>query len=91
MDLGLKRDHIGGGFKWEKEPECTCGRLKEAVIDGFIFVSNFNDNGSNMFYMMPVNAEGELVRSNGVPISFCPWCGDKIFGHKLYPDQATKN
>ena len=90
IDLGLKPDHIGGGFNWEKKPDCSCGRLKDAVADGFVFVSNFNDNGSNVFYIMPLGADGELFRSDGVPISFCPWCGDKIFGHKLYPGQAKK-
>lgn len=90
MDLGLKPDHVGGGFEWNKEPHCTCGRLNEAVANGFIFVSNFSDNGSNIFYIMLVNAEGDLVRSTGVPISFCPWCGEKIFGHKLYHDEATR-
>jgi hypothetical protein len=88
IDLGLKPDHVGGGFKWEMEPTCSCGRLKDAVAERFIFVSNFNDNGSNIFYMMPVDADGDLVRSDGIPISFCPWCGEKIFGHKFYPAHA---
>lgn len=85
IDLNLTPDHIGGGFKWEKEPKCSCGRLEKAVADRFLFVSNFSDKGSNIFYIMPMSADGELFRSDGVEISHCPWCGDKIFGHKLYP------
>jgi hypothetical protein len=55
-----------------------------------VFVSNFNDNGSNVFYIMPLGADSELFRSDGVPISFYLWCGDWIFGHELYPGQAKK-
>jgi hypothetical protein len=85
LKLNLKPDHIGGGFDWEFEPNCSCGRLKDAVSERLIFVSNFTNEGSNIFYMMPVGADGELFRTDGVPISHCPWCGDKIKGHKLYP------
>jgi len=84
IDFDLKPDHIGGGFEWEHEPKCSCGRLKDAVTEGFIFVSNVTDEGSNMFYMMPIQADGTLVRNTGVPITHCPWCGDKISGHKKY-------
>ena len=85
LDLNLKPDHVGGGFEWEQEPNCSCGRLKQAVDDGFIFVSNFTDQDSNLFYILPVSANGTLVRSDGVPIAYCPWCGNKIAGHKKYP------
>ena len=85
IDLNLKPDHIGGGFEWERVPHCSCGRLKEAVDDGFIFVSNFTDKGLNVFYLMPVQADGALFRNDGVPIACCPWCGDKIAGHKKNP------
>jgi len=79
-------DHVGGNFKWEREPSC-CSMLKAAVDeDRFIFVSNFVDGkkGPNSFYMMPVDADGYLVRSNGVQIVHCPWCGAKIDGRKAY-------
>jgi hypothetical protein len=90
INLRLKPDHIGGNFDWEREPNCACGRLKEAVADRFIFVSNFSDNSSNIFYMMPMSADGELFRSDGLPISCCPWCGDKIVGHKRYPNPEQR-
>ncbi len=80
-------DHIGGNFEWEIEPNCKCGRIKEAVDEQFVFVSNFTDDGFNHFYMMPVTAEGYLFRGNGLPISHCPWCGDKIQGRKKYPSK----
>jgi hypothetical protein len=84
LDLNLKPDHVGGGFEWDREPHCSCGRLKKAIDEGFIFVSNFTDEGSNLFYMLPVRADGTLFRTDGVSISRCPWCGDKITGHKKY-------
>ena len=88
LDIDFKPDHVGGGFEWEREPSCSCGRLTEAVRDGFIFVSNISDGGSNIFYIMPVGADGSLFRSKGIAIGFCPWCGDKIVGHKRYSDRA---
>lgn len=83
--LGMNDDHVGGHFKWETEPACSCGRLKEAVEERFVFVSNFTDGGFNTFYLMPLAADGSMFRSDGVPISHCPWCGDAIKGRKLYP------
>jgi hypothetical protein len=85
LDIRLKPDHVGGGFEWERAPHCSCGQLKKAVEDKFIFVSNFTDQDSNLFYMLPVNADGTLVKNDGVTIACCPWCGDKIAGHKKYP------
>jgi hypothetical protein len=84
LRIGQNEDHIGGNFEWEVEPSCGCGRIKEAVADKFLFVSNFTDGGFNLFYMLPVAADGTLFRSDGVPISHCPWCGDKIKGRKKY-------
>src|SRR5271166_2626460 len=52
------KDHVGGNFEWEKKPECSCGKLIQAVEDKFIFVGNFvdgkGDDEHNIFYMMPV-------------------------------------
>lgn len=83
--LGMNKDHISGSFEWETEPGCSCGMLKQAVEDKFIFVSNFTNDKFNQFYMMPIESNGELFRSDGVAISNCPWCGDKIEGRKSYP------
>jgi hypothetical protein len=83
------KDHVWPNFKWEKKPECQCGQLARAVEDKFLFVSNFTDGKeaqkSNVFYMMPLAADGTPIRSDGVPIHFCPWCGDRIVGRKSYP------
>jgi hypothetical protein len=87
IDFILNKDHVGGGFEWKVKPICSCGRLIEAVDkDKFVFVSNFVDGDgeeeTNLFYMMPLDANGSLARSKGVQISHCPWCGDKIVGRK---------
>jgi hypothetical protein len=89
-DLGQNKDHVWPNFKWEKRPNCKCGMLVRAVEEEkFVFVSNFSDGQgdqkSNMFYIMPLASDGEFVRSDGLPIHHCPWCGDKIVGRKLYP------
>lgn len=78
-------NHIGGNFKWDVEPNCKCGKIKDAVDEQFVFVSNLTSDGFNEFYMMPVTADGYLFRTNGLPISHCPWCGDQIRGKKHYP------
>jgi hypothetical protein len=85
IDLDLEPNHVGGGFEWDIEPDCTCGRVKEAVDEQFLFVANVSDEGTRFFYMLPVRADGTLFESDGVGISYCPWCGDKIKGHKKYP------
>lgn len=80
-------DHVWPNFEWEVAPSC-CENLQAAVQDDkFIFVSNFVDSegAPNHFYMLPVNSEGYLARSNGIPISHCPWCGNKMEGKKKYP------
>ena len=89
MELGLNSEHVGGTFEWEREHAC-CDMFKDAV-DGekFVFVSNFvggpDDHKSNSFYIMTLNHEGEFARSDGISISFCPWCGAKTDGYKKYP------
>jgi hypothetical protein len=88
LNINLKADHIGGGFEWEREPRC-CDLFRDAVEENkIVFVSNFSDSGNNLFYMMPVDADGELFKGDGVGISFCPWCGTKITGHKKYPQNV---
>ena len=78
-------DHIGGNFEWEKPPECSCGMLRDAIeTEQFLFVSNMVGSSGNAVYMMPVMPDGSYVRSNGVVISHCPWCGDKIEARKKY-------
>jgi hypothetical protein len=94
IDVDQEKNHIGGNFEWEKEPKCSCGKLKDAVDEKFLFVSNFVDgegeNESNQFYILPVNSEGFFARADGIPISNCPWCGDKIIGRKKYPTKKAK-
>jgi hypothetical protein len=85
IDVEQNIDHIGGNFEWEIEPTCSCGKIKEAVEEQFIFVSNFVSGDYNSFYFLPVSSDGFLFRSNGIPISYCPWCGDEIKGRKKYP------
>jgi hypothetical protein len=89
IDIDQKIDHVGGNFEWEKKPKCSCGKLIQAIDEyKFIFVSNFTDGKGddehNVFYMLPVDADGSLVRSKGVTIQNCPWCGDPIQGRKKY-------
>lgn len=87
IDFEQNEDHVGGKFSWKREPSC-CSLLKAAVDeDRFVFVSSFVEgkDGPNSFYMMPVDADGYLVRNNGVSIVHCPWCGAKIDARKSYP------
>lgn len=85
IDIDQNEDHIGGNFEWETPPDC-CGLLKAAVDDEkFVFVSNFTSEGFNSLYMLPVTSDGFLARSNGLPISHCPWCGTEIKVRKKYP------
>ena len=89
IDVIQNEDHVSGNFQWEKKPTCSCGRLMQAVEEKFIFVSNFvkgqGEDRQNVFYMMPVNADGYLANSDGITIENCPWCGDPIRGRKKYP------
>jgi hypothetical protein len=90
IDIEQDKDHVGGNFQWEKEPKCSCGKLIQAVDeDKFIFVSEVvvgkGEDERNYFYMRPVDADGYLVRTKGVEILNCPWCGDPIRGRKKYP------
>lgn len=83
--LGQNHDHIGGNFDWEFAPDCSCGLLKAAIDEEkFLFVSNFTDGKWNVCYMVPLASDGQPVRSNGVNISYCPWCGDRITVKKRY-------
>lgn len=78
MDPAIPDYHVEGGFKWSKPPKCKCGQLAHAFEEKFFFVSNFVDGDDAMVYMMPVDSNGHFVRSTGVAIAYCPWCGDKI-------------
>ena len=89
MSVDLKADHVHGGFEWEKEPACSCGQFAQAIEDKVIFVSNFTVGGCNLCYFLPLDADGELYRSDGVNISHCPWCGDKIEARKKYPRRSA--
>lgn len=82
--LGMNRDHVGGSFEWEVEPACKCGQVKRGVEERFIFVGNFVSGGYNNFYMMPLQADGSLAHDDGIPIQYCPWCGEEILGAKHY-------
>jgi hypothetical protein len=80
-----KLDHIGGNFEWEIEPSCTCGNIKQAVQDRFIFVSNLvEEDGLNKLYFIPVSAGGSITVSDGMTFDYCPWCGDRIAARKKY-------
>ena len=90
IDLRLGKNHVGGGFEWSTEPICSCGKVKEAVDEGkYLFVSNFTEADYNIFYMMPLAADGTLARNQGVEISHCPWCGDQIKGQKKYATRSA--
>jgi len=89
IDVDQNKDHVGGNFTWAIQPSC-CDLLKSAVDEErFIFVGNMGTKASNNFYMLPVTNEGYLARTDGVGISYCPWCGTKIAGKKLYPNKKT--
>ena len=84
IDVDQNKDHIGGNFEWDVDPKCSCGKIKKAVDDRFLFVSNYVGDEFNSFYILPVDADGYLFNSSGVPITHCPWCGDAIRGKKKY-------
>ncbi|MFA6979550.1 MAG: hypothetical protein WC209_09530 [Ignavibacteriaceae bacterium] len=75
--LNFKKDHIRSGFEWEIEPNC-CSDLKAAFDEDIIFVSNFVDDESYHCYVFFIDKEGDLHRSDGTGINYCPWCGSKI-------------
>ncbi|MBK7378568.1 MAG: hypothetical protein IPJ03_06125 [Ignavibacteriales bacterium] len=77
-NLILKPDHLRGGFEWDVEPNCKCGNLKTAFDEDILFVSNTADDESYQCYVFLIDKQGDLHRSNGTPISYCPWCGEKI-------------
>jgi uncharacterized protein CbrC (UPF0167 family) len=35
---------------------------------------------------MTLAHDGEFARSDGISISFCPWCVAKADGYKKYPE-----
>jgi hypothetical protein len=90
LNLNLKPDHIHGGFEWEKKPDCKCGQLAEAIKDKIIFVSNHSDFNANMLYLFPLHHDGFLRYDSGVPIAYCPWCGDRVRVKKKYPHRKLK-
>jgi hypothetical protein len=77
---------VWGSFTWAIRPVCTCGRLADAVEQKLIFVSTTlvaeGEKASNLFYMLPVSGDGFFALHEGVAISCCPWCGDKINGRR---------
>jgi hypothetical protein len=77
-------DHIGENINWERPPRCTCGQLKTAVENKYIFVSNLSTGGSNNCYIIPLAESGEPFNADGIHILNCPWCGDKIDVKKKY-------
>jgi hypothetical protein len=40
IKIDVKPDHVDGGFEREKNPDCKCGQLAQAIKDKIIFVSN---------------------------------------------------
>jgi hypothetical protein len=87
MNLNLEPNHIAGGFEWEKAPSCSCGLLAKAFEEKVIFASNITDEGRNLCYVFLLDSDGNLHRSDGTTIAYCPWCGDKIEIRKKYPTQ----
>ncbi|KQZ95739.1 hypothetical protein ASD74_13170 [Rhizobium sp. Root564] len=79
--IRISSDHVEGGFKWVKKPDC-CQQLKNAFEERFIFVASMVDgeepNDYNLVYIMPLDDTGEPVRKKGIAISHCPWCGTGI-------------
>ena len=82
--FNMKKDHIKGNFEWKVEPDC-CEQFHLAMEQKFIFISNASDLGTNLFYIMPLDSDGDILRQKGVLIHYCPWCGHKIKGRKKYP------
>ena len=78
MSIIPNKDHIGSNINWELEPNCSCGQLKKSIDNKFIFVSNMTLDSSNLCYLIPLTESGEPFNPDGVQISHCPWCGDKI-------------
>jgi hypothetical protein len=82
MSIKINKSHIGSNITWSIEPKCRCGKFREYVDNGLIFSSNYSVIEYNIFYIMLLDAYGDLVSKTGVEISHCPWCGDHIQGFK---------
>ena len=84
--VDVSADDVWGSFDWEVRPRCSCGQLALAVENGIIFVSpqqfGQGEHASNMFYWLPVQGDGFFALNEGIAISYCPWCGDKIIGKR---------
>ena len=76
---------VWGSFSWAQRPDCSCGRLAAVVESKLIFVSTETigaEGASNLFYLLPVGGDGFFALDEGIAISCCPWCGDKIVGRR---------
>jgi hypothetical protein len=43
-----------------------------------------------LFYWLPVRGDGFFALHEGVAISCCPWCGDKIIGSRTGRQTAKR-
>jgi hypothetical protein len=76
-------DHTADTFEWETAPSC-CDRFDAAIAEKAVYVSNTAQGGYNLCYLMLVTADGDWLRSDGIPIDFCPFCGKQILVRKMY-------
>jgi hypothetical protein len=84
--IDVSADDVWGSFAWDVRPSCSCGQLAVAVENQIIFVSpqrvGEGEKASNLFYWLPVKGDGFFALNEGIAISCCPWCGDKIIGSR---------
>ena len=84
--IEVRADDVWGRFSWAQRPICSCGQLAQAVEEQLIFVSpeltGEGDQATNLFYLLPVSGDGFFALNEGLPISCCPWCGDRIIGRR---------
>ena len=84
--VDVSAEDVWGQFEWALRPQCECGRLAAAVEAKLVFVSPLlvgeAPGRSNLFYLLPVGGDGFFALNEGVAISCCPWCGDKIIGRR---------
>ena len=85
----VSADDVWGCFGWALRPVCSCGHLPRAVEEQLIFVSpelvQDGERTSNLFYLLPVSGDGFFALNEGLAISCCPWCGDRIVGRRGPP------